>query len=153
MQIQEAFLFCCVFHAWLYSCKMKRCGSSHLFSFRQGLEVLAVKHHQPKMVKPHRFGLDVQTGIGRKEPGFQMWWTGSSSYSASQKLGVLSWWFQGFARHIWAPNILQIVGCGGEENAQKSWQISWRWYLLSQRKVKIMLQKPKTEIMKNFYVI
>lgn len=97
--------------------------------------------------------VDVQNGIGWKEPGFQMWWTGSSGYSASQKLGVLSWRAQGFARHICASNILQIVGCGGEENAQKSWQISWRWYFLSQRKIKIMLQKPKTKIMKNFYVI
>lgn len=93
MQIQEGFLFGCAFHAWFYSCELKRCGNSYLFSFRQRLEVLTLKYYQDKMIKLHRFWLeseykriswagrhkdnwvqllDVQNGVGWKEPGFQM---------------------------------------------------------------------------------
>lgn len=171
MQRQEGFLFGCAFHAWFYSRKLKRCGNSCLLSFRQRLEVLTLKYHQDKMIKLHRFGLesqnkriswagkhkdhraqllDVQIGLGWKEPDFQIWQTGSTGCSASWKLGVLSWRSQSFSRHIWASIILQVSGCGGKENAQMPWEISWRWYFLSQRKIKITLQKPKTEMIKNF---
>lgn len=116
MQRQEGFLFGCAFHAWLYSCKLKRCGNSCLLSFRQRLEVLTLKYHQDKMIKLHRFGLesqnkriswagkhkdhraqllDVQIGLGWKEPDFQIWQTGSTGCSASWKFGVLSWAFPG----------------------------------------------------------